>query len=251
MKALHGPSPEILEPRVAPAVVLLSTTSATIPGDKGAYNTGADGSVLLPAGDILGLDLDADGKLDPGETLVKVKSSSALVFLTDDDASPGWSKAGISGIALGNKSVVQVFADVNGSIVTALDASGNFTADSESPEKVIIQYASIKSLLVQGNVSGIIQSGADIDKLYVGRSGGAEAAAEAILSGSNSASTFHTASFGTATNTLEFTQPAGKPGGSPYYIALASWVRAILAGDGADATATTKATPGEIGRAHV
>ena len=138
------PLPEPIESRIAPAVFFLNGAGLTILNEGGAAVTandadaalvGATKAILLHAGDSLVFDLNGNHQLDRKTefTLLKVNAGSAEAFFTDTNGGGRFDASELTGIAAGNGLDAAIIGDVEGSIVTALDASGAFTATTLQP----------------------------------------------------------------------------------------------------------------------
>lgn len=215
--------PELLEMRIAPALLLLPVNSLAIPHDRGGQGTGAAGSVRLGAGDTLALDVNGDGHFGPGDVkLATVSAGRALFFLTDLNANGGWDAGEITGVAVGHGIKTTIFTDVAGSITTSLDAQGNHSN--------VLQYAAIASLTVKGHVAGDILAGAGVQQANLGNGEGLAVAS--IYAGTSADGVGEL--LGPTLQTFHFAKPAGKSGASVSNVTIQGTVNSILAGDGSD-----------------
>jgi len=225
--------PELLETRIAPALLLLPVNSLAIPHDHGAQGTGAAGSVLLGAGDSLALDANGDGHFGPGDVkLATVSAGRALFFLTDRNTSGGWDADEITGVAVGNGIKTTIFTDVAGSITTSLDAQGNHSN--------VVQYAAIASLTVKGHVLGDLLAGAGVQQASLGNGEGLAVAS--IYVGTSADGVIEV--LGPTPQTFHFEKPAGKAGASVSNVIIQGTVNSIQAGDGSDGDGSFRGGPG-------
>src|SRR5438105_13248762 len=153
---------EALESRLAPANLFVSAAALTVKDAVGndAQNlaseisaqaaTGATKAILLNAGDALVFDSNDNHVRDPQErVLVSVTAGKAMAFVSDGfgPTASAFDENELSGLAVSDGFKGTVNTDVNGSITTTLDATGQFT-------QTALQNASIAGLTIAGRVFG-------------------------------------------------------------------------------------------------
>ncbi len=213
--------PELLEARIAPALILLPADTLAIPHDRGGQGTGALGSVLLSPGDVLALDVNADGRFGAGDVkLAAVSASRALFFLTDRNGDGGWDADEITGVSVGHGIKATIFTDIAGSIVTSLNAKGQHVE--------ALPFSDIADLTVKGHVAGGVYASGSIRKLTIGTAPGLELAAQEVGAGVSVAD----ASLGTISESFSFSTPAGHSGGSVSHVTLIGGAKVVSAGFG-------------------
>jgi hypothetical protein len=174
--------PEILETRIAPATFLVSGTSLEVtdfttptgvpaqdsPVENAAQvESGADYAVLLSSGDKLFFDSNGNGKADASDALMaSITEGQAMVFFSDETSNLAFNLSEITGLAISDGFSGIIKTDVYGSIVTALDATGAFTATGGN---LTVLQSSIAKLEISGAVYGSIIAGGDIENLKVGK----------------------------------------------------------------------------------
>src|SRR4051794_35776252 len=134
-------SVEILESRIAPALFFVSSASLSVVDAHGndAMNlanettansvAGTDVALLLGRGDQLVFDANHNHRLDARDSiLISVTAGRAMAFLHDTDGDHAFGRGDVTGLAVGQGFHAKIAGDINGDIVTALDADGNFTA---------------------------------------------------------------------------------------------------------------------------
>jgi hypothetical protein len=235
---------EVLESRIAPAALLLGqdfnpknaaatagldTTDATAVGATKAY--------ALKAGQSIVLDLNSNGKADtPAKgdlNLVNITGGKALIFLTDLNNDGKFQTNEITGLAVSDGFNGTVNADINGSVVTAL----NKTTGAFSGGDTLLD-ASITSLIVSGGVSGDVLAGRNIAKLTIGTSASSDLSVSHIRAGTSASQSSVSYNGGANLFTIsDFTPADGAAGGSiggtaANTIKLAKGVLAVSAGDG-------------------
>lgn len=171
MSKLHpAHAVEVLEARIAPALLFLSGTARAVVDAKGAdvnvataaTDVGATVAALLKTGDSLVLDTNGNGALDSGEVVyAKVTGGKALIFAKDGDSTLGFGADEITGVAMGNGAKMTIAGDVHGSVSTVLDPQGNLT-------KTTLQNASIAGLTVSGRVLGDVTAGKNLSHVSIG-----------------------------------------------------------------------------------
>lgn len=236
---------EPLETRIAPAVFFLSGTALTVedaagndaenlPSETAARTTtGATKAVLLQAGDLLVFDEDNDNVRDSQErVLVEVTAGRAMVFLSNGfgPTAGAFDENEISGLAVSDGFRGKVRTDVNGSVVTNLDAAGAFTS-------AVVQNGSIAELKVSGRVLGSVAAGKNISDVSIGDglfTIAEEASAESIVTGTATAGTLAKFANGGASFVLTFAQPAAAPGGNISNVRLEHGAALVRAGNGAN-----------------
>lgn len=229
---------EILEARIAPATFLVSGADKTVfklgTGDVTADNatartdSGADIAVLLSAGDSLVYDLNGDQLVSAGEpTLVKVAGGQAMAFFEDVNASNRFDLTEFTGLALSDGAKVTVIGNVQGPVVTALDANGAFVKTGT--------IGSITGSKITGTVFGNIFAGGSINGLTIKSAKDAAPNQPNVLgqvATGTAAEQFVSFDGGPTQNLLAFNAPAGSNGGDIVKLTLDRGAFAILAGDG-------------------
>ncbi|MEQ1862947.1 MAG: hypothetical protein ABMA13_23745, partial [Chthoniobacteraceae bacterium] len=255
------PGIEALESRIAPAIFFLSGVNKTVVDKAGAsVNHSAaqtlaasDIAVLLGKGDSLVLDTDGDHALDPGEaTLVSVLAGSALIFATDLAAADGHFDASeITGLAVSDGFQAKLAGDVNGSIVTALNADHSLAV---STGVLTVQRASIAGLNITGKVTGNIFAGGDISHLRItGALGGNLATGTAVNEpDSHLKAPALSLNGGTTALTIATFAPASSArGGDISDVQLDHGAKNLLAGNGDDNDLAAPGRGGSISRVAI
>lgn len=234
---------ESLESRLAPALFFASGAALTVIDAVGndAQNlanetaaqtaTGATKAILLNAGDSLVFDTNDNHIRDAKErVLVSVTAGKAMVFLSNGPGptASAFDENEITGLAVSNGFIGTVNTDVNGSITTTLDATGQFT-------QTVLQNASIAGLNIAGRVSGDLVAGKNVSNVRIGSglfTPAPQASVARILLGTAGAQdSVHYGSPGNAF-ALSFTQSAGANGGNVTNVRLENGTSDIEAGDG-------------------
>jgi len=172
--------PEPLESRIVPSNFFLSGTSLDITNSHGtsvnltatATAWSADAVVLLHAGDNLILDRNGDRKFDAGDKiLVHDSAGNSMVFATHfETTGNGFTGADISGLAVSNGFAGSVYTNVNGSVVTALNARNQISGSTYAyPGSLEILHSSIEQLRVTGIVTDSIIAGGNLSHISVGQ----------------------------------------------------------------------------------
>ena len=246
---------EILETRIAPALFFVGTASVgdnaltvhkgdALAGTSTAETTARDAAnstvaVLLAAGDSLVFDADNSHTFNAGDTLLmKVSAGKAMVFLTDGSfgATTGaFDPNEITGLAVSDKFNAQVLTDINGSVATALDATGAFTGSGNT---LPLMHSSIAGFKSSGQIAdgGVLAGGsisnfsADAPIYNTGTSG---ISIDGFIA-SGIQTIIQSASFngGGTTFTPSFQINPGEPGGSISGVTLTHGAKGILAGFG-------------------
>ncbi len=249
---------EVLESRIAPAVLFVSTNSLSVrtaAGDDAmdsAQETdardiaGATAAVLLSKGDILVLDIDNDNQLSENDlTLARVNGGKAMFFLTDGvEGTPGsFDSNEITGLAVSHGFKGEISASIYGSIVTALDNDGAFTASTGT---LNVQPASISGLKVEGYINGSLLAGESISKVKITTppNGLAHYSVETIASGTKTSGVSLSLNGGATSLNTSFSFGADKNGGNITNVQLSDGAELIAAGDGAESTTGAAAGKG-------
>src|SRR5262245_38301228 len=236
-----------LEDRSLPATFFLSGTSLGVFDSLGAdaenlqaeidarNTTDVNKAFLINSGDKLIFDANEDRKFNPGErVLLDVAAGKAMVFLRDTlgPTANAFDENEIGGLAVSNGFRATINTDVQGSIVTALDATGNFTG-------VALQNNSIAGLTIAGRVGGSIYAGKDIANVSIG-SGLFTLSAERSVAhvATGNATGVLGANYGNSSVSflMTFTQTAGTSAGSISNLKLKNGALEIKAGDGGNVT---------------
>lgn len=247
-----SPRVEPLESRIAPAVFFLSGTANTVSDSAGtdvndaadAAAVGATVAVKLAKGDSLVLDANGNHVLDAGEiTYAKITGGKSILFATDLNATVGFNAGEITGLAVSNGFKATITGNVTGSIATALDGSGAFTAN-------VLQHASIAELSISGRVTGSILAGQDISNVTIGN-GTIDTSFSVLTIATGNVADDDAISFngGGTTSTYAFAFAApGENGGNISNVTLAHGARNVLAGDGNDSTGAKGGAGGRISK---
>lgn len=262
---------EALENRIAPALFFVGTATtgdnalAVHKGDALAGTTTAEtdaktaaGStlaVLLSKGDTLIFDANNNHAQDAGDTvLMKVTNGQTMVFLTDSAAGAtagAFDKNEISGLAVSDKFKAQVFTDINGSVATALNGAGGFTANGTT---LNLEHTSIGEFKSSGQVVGNVFAGGSVSKVSVGEAlfnvGTTAISIDGNLA-TGTAASGATVAFGATAFTVNFQINAGENGGSISGVTLAKGVRGIFAGGGGESETGAGGAGGSVSKVTV
>ena len=273
-KRLNFSSLEALESRIAPAAFFVGSgigmdalkvfKGADLAGTSMAEMdaktaTEATAAVLLGLGDSLIYDADNSHSLTTGDTLLlKVTGGKAMVFLTDiaAGATPGgFDLNEITGLAVSDKFKAEMTADMNGTVITALDAAGNFKQNPNNGA-IALQHSSIAQFSTTGQIVGSVFAGGSISKLSAGaalvNTGTMAISIDgAIATGTAAAGRSISLNGGGKSLAVEFMSNPGEKGGSITGVTLAKGVREISAGDGGDSTTGAGGVGGSIGKVSV
>ncbi len=237
---------EILETRIAPAILFVSATSLEVNDSSGASAedtaaetearvfAGSTVAVSLAKGDKLVFDTNHNLKSDKGDlTLLTVSKGSAIAFLTDLDGDGRFDPNEITGLAVSDGFGAKIGTDISGSIVTALKADGSLNVLHTD---LLVTPGSIDWLTVQGAISGRLLAEGSISNVKIGSSlYGAQflPSVEAIQTGSAAAT--GSISFSGPLKSLDLNRTGvmpGMDGGDITNISLANGAIQIRAGDG-------------------
>ncbi|MDB6151312.1 MAG: hypothetical protein JWQ44_2760, partial [Chthoniobacter sp.] len=234
---------EPLEARIAPATFLVSASSLVVTDSLGvsAQNlpnessaqiaAGSDAAVLLATGDKLVFDANNNHTIDVSDSLlVQVIQGQAMVFVTDRDGDLAFDRNEVSGLAVSDLFVGALKTDIDGDIVTALDAVGNFTSVGGN---LTIQPGTIGGITSTGAVNGAIVSGGSMTNIKLGKPlfGPATlpSVGELFTGDAGAGESFR---FGDLGLNATFTQAAGIEAGSISAVTLARGANSIETGTG-------------------